>query len=78
MEPDAIEDQRIEPLEFRANGDKVLVRQVTRGRGSQSGIELDIKSWAAWTLDEHGLVIRLDNYLIHQQAEALEAAELEE
>ncbi len=42
MEPDAIEDQRIEPIDFRTNGDKVLVRQVTRGRGAGSGIELAV------------------------------------
>ena len=31
MEPDALEEQRIEPLEFRTNGNRVLVRQNNLG-----------------------------------------------
>jgi ketosteroid isomerase-like protein len=34
MEPDAFEEQRIEPLDFRVNGDKVLVREHVTGRGA--------------------------------------------
>ena len=41
MEPDAFEEQQIEPLEFRVHGDKVWVRQHIRARGAGSGIELE-------------------------------------
>jgi ketosteroid isomerase-like protein len=78
MEPDAFEEQRVEPLDFRVRGNKVLVRQHARARGAGSGIELDIGSWAVWTLDDEGLVMRLEFYLHHQGAEALEAAGLSE
>jgi ketosteroid isomerase-like protein len=78
MEPDAIEDQRIEPLDFRTNGNKVLVRQITRGRGARSGIELEAETWAVWTLDENGLATHLDVFLVDQRDEALEAAGLQD
>ena len=41
MEPDAFEEQRIEPLDFRVEGKKVLVRQHAQARGAGSGINLD-------------------------------------
>ena len=78
MEPDAIEDAWIEPLEFRINGNKVLVRQRTRGRGVQSGIEIENEIWAVWTLDEDGLATHLESFLAHQRNEAFEAAGLSE
>jgi ketosteroid isomerase-like protein len=78
MEPDALEDQRITPLEFRINGDKVLVRQHTQARGVGSGIELDLMMWMVWTLSDEGLVTRLEAFLPHQEREALEAAGLSE
>jgi ketosteroid isomerase-like protein len=78
MEPDAIEDQRVEPLEFRTNGNKVLIRQLSRGRGAGSGIELEVESWAVWTLDENGLATHLNVFLAHQRDEALAAAGLRE
>ena len=43
MEPDAFEEQRIEPLDFRVEGNKVLVRQHTQARGVGSGINLDLE-----------------------------------
>jgi len=76
MEPDALEDLRMEPLEFRTNGNKVLVRQRSRARGVGSGIELDIEAWAVWTLNENGLATRLEGFLAHERSEALEAAGL--
>ena len=78
MEPDAFEEQVVEPLEFTVEGDKVLVRQHARARGAGSGIEMEIDSWAVWTLDETGLATRLEFYLNHQKAEALEADGLRE
>jgi ketosteroid isomerase-like protein len=78
MEPDALEDQRIEPSEFRVNGDKVLVRQHNRARGAGSGIEVDVETWAVWTLDDDGLATRIEGFLIHEESDALEAAGLSE
>ena len=76
MEPDAIEEQRIEPREFRVKGDKVLVRQHTWGRGAGSGIEVEVDMWVVWTLNDDGLVTRIAAFLIDQEHEALEAAGL--
>lgn len=76
MEPDALAEQRIEPLEFRTNGNRVLVFQKTRARGASSGIELDLDSWVVWTLDDDGLVTRVEAFLMHEEDEALEAAGL--
>ena len=78
MEPDAFEEQQIEPREFRINGNRVLVRQHTKARGAGSGIELDFENWSVWTLDENGLAIRLEGFLLHEESEALEAAGLSE
>jgi ketosteroid isomerase-like protein len=76
MEPDAFEEQAVEPLEFVVEGDKVLVRQHVRAQGAGSGIEIDIHSWAVWTLDDDGIATRLEFYLHHQEAEALQAVGL--
>ena len=78
MEPDAFEEQRIEPLDFRVAGKKVLVRQHVQARGAGSGINLDLEMWAVFTLDADLLVTRVEAYLPHQEAEALEAAGLRE
>ena len=78
MEPDAFEAQEVEPLDFRIKGNKVLVRLHTWGRGAGSGIELELDMWVVWTLNDDGLVTRVENYLDHQKAEALEAAGLSE
>ena len=78
LEPDALVDQRWEPKEFRVNGDKVLVRQDTRARGAGSGIEMELETWVVWTFDDDGLVTRIEGFLTHQDAEAFEAAGLEE
>ena len=78
MEPDAFEEQRIEPLDFRVEGDKVLARQHTQARGVGSGINLDQEIWTVWTFDDDLLVTRMESFLPHQEAEALEAAGLSE
>ncbi len=74
MEPDAFEENQVEPLEFNIHDNKVLVRQHARARGAGSGIELDLEIWGVWTLNDDGLATRLEVYLPHQEAEALEAA----
>ena len=78
MEPEAIEDQRIEPREFRIKDNKVLVLQHHWGRGAGSGIEVEIDTWVVWTLNDDGLVTRIEAFLIHEESEALEAAGLRE
>jgi hypothetical protein len=78
MEPDAFEEQQIEPREFRIQGNKILVNQHSWIRGATSGIELEIDNWVVWTLDDDGLATRVETYLPHQETEALEAAGLSE
>ena len=78
MEPDAFEEQRMEPLDFRVEGKKVLVRQHTQARGAGSGINLDLEFWAVFTFDDDLVVTRVEAYLPHQESEALEAAGLRE
>ena len=78
MEPDAIEEQRIEPREFRVSGSKVLVRQHTWGRGAGSGIEVEVDMWVVWTLNDDDLVTRVESFLVDQEGEALKAAGLSE
>lgn len=77
MRPDAFEEQIIEPLEFRVNGNRALVRQRVRARGAGSGVVVDMEMWGVWTLDDDGLVTRQESFLLHQEAEALEAAGFE-
>jgi SnoaL-like domain len=78
MEPDAFESQVIEPLEIRLNGSKVLIHQHSTIRGAGSGIEADFLTWSVWTLDEEGRTRRIEIYLDHEEAKALEATGLEE
>jgi hypothetical protein len=78
MEPGAIEEQHFEPLDFRVNGDRVLVRVHATGRGAGSGIEMDAAICGVFTLDDHGLVKEIQGFLPHEEAEALKAAGLSE
>jgi len=78
MQPEAFEEQRLEALEFKVNGDRILVRQRSTARGAGSGIDVDVDFWAVWTLNDDGLATRLRFYLDHQKADALEAAGLSE
>jgi ketosteroid isomerase-like protein len=78
MEPDAFEEQRIEPLDFRVEGKKVLMRLHTQARGAGSGINLDMEMWTVWTFDDDLLVTRMEAYLPHQESDAVEAAGISE
>jgi ketosteroid isomerase-like protein len=78
MEPDAFEEQRIKPLDFRVEGNKVLARQHTQARGVGSGINLDQEIWTVWTFDDDLLVTRMESFLPHEESEALNAAGLRE
>jgi hypothetical protein len=76
MEPDAWETQSYEPLDFRVNGNKVLVHQLNRARGAGSGIDIEVEAWGVWTFDDEGHATRMEGFLAHE--EALEAAGLSE
>jgi SnoaL-like domain len=81
LEPDAFESQVLEPLEIRLNGSKVLVHLSSTIRGAASGIEAEFLSWAVLTLDggpQEGRARRIEIYLDHEEAQALEAAGLSE
>jgi ketosteroid isomerase-like protein len=77
MEPDAFEEQTFEPLEFIVAANGVLVKQRIRARGAGSGIELEAESWALWTFDDAGRVIRLQGFLDFEREAAFAAAGLE-
>jgi ketosteroid isomerase-like protein len=79
MEPDAFEEQMIEPLDFIVAGDRrILGRQHIKARGAASGIEMEITTWSVWTFDEDGLITRVEVYLPHEETRAREAAGLSE
>ena len=75
MEPDAFESQVFEPIEFRVAGDRVLIRVRVRMRGAGSGIEMDVEAWTVWTFNEDGKVVRIENFLPHEEEAALSALE---
>src|SRR5918999_4818228 len=76
MEPDAWETQTYEPLDFRDNGNKVLVHQRNKARGAGSGIDIEVEAWGVWTFDDEGRATRMEGFLAEDQA--LEAAGLSE
>jgi SnoaL-like domain len=78
MEPDAFESQMLELLEVRVVGQKALSLHRTHIRGAGSGIEADFLNWMVWTYDEAGRTTRIEIFLQHEEAEALEAAGLSE
>jgi uncharacterized protein len=65
------EEFRIEPEQFVDAGDRVIVIEVRRGRGSGSGVEVEQRSGVIWTLRE-GKVVGMETDL--DPKEALEAA----
>ena len=70
MEPDVFESQNSEARKIEIEGNRALIRQHTRARGSGSGIEMEIGSWAVWTFDDEGRVTRIENFLEHDEDEA--------
>jgi hypothetical protein len=74
MEPDAVDRQVIEPMEFTVSGNKVLVKQRVRSRGTASGIELEGHSRSVWTVNEDGLATRVEGLMESEEAQAREAA----
>ena len=77
MEPDAFDLQQVEPADNEIAGNKALVRQHGIMRGAGSGIEMEVESFAVFTLDEEGLLIRLEIFQPYEEAEARRAAGLE-
>ena len=73
MEPDAFDSQQLEPLEFRVDGNRVLVHVRGTMRGAGSGIEMDIGSWTVWTFDDDGRVTHVEVFLDHEEIEAQRA-----
>ena len=73
MEPDAFESQVIEPEDFEAAANRVLVRQHATARGAGSGIEVEIVSWTLWTFDDDGKVTRMQFFLPNEEDEARRA-----
>ena len=73
MEPDAFDSQVSEPNVIEIAGHRVLIHQRTRARGAGSGIEFESGSWAVWTFDEEGRVIRMENFLEQEEEEARRA-----
>jgi hypothetical protein len=55
---------------------KPLAYHVERMREviSEHRLELNLENWVVWTLNDDGLATPLENFLPHQEAEALEAA----
>jgi hypothetical protein len=77
MEPDALREQVIRPLQTEVGPDgRILARQHVSARGASSGIELDTHSWTVWTFEEDGLVRRIEIFLDHEEERAREAAGL--
>jgi ketosteroid isomerase-like protein len=77
LKPDAFTDQRLELGGVTVAGDKALLSQHLYAKGAESGIDMDVESWAVWTLDEDGRGIRLELFLWHEEAQARAAAGLE-
>ena len=75
MEPDAFESQAFDPLEFRVAGERVLIRGRVSTRGAGSGIEMELEAWTLWTFNEDGKVVRIENFLSHEEEAAVSALE---
>jgi ketosteroid isomerase-like protein len=69
------DDPRVEIHELLDAGDHVVASLTAKGRGRQSGVEVDWKVWQVWTVRD-GKTIRGQGYGSKQ--EALEAVGLSE
>ena len=77
MEPDAFDRQEVEPVQIEIAGNKALVRQHGRMRGAGSGIEMEVSSWAVFTVDADDRLVRFEVFPPHEEDEARRAAGLE-
>src|SRR5947209_3951550 len=69
------ESFHVEPERFIDAGDRVVVIERRRGRGRESGVEVEMRSGVIWTLRD-SKVVRMQTDL--EPAEALEAVGLSE
>ena len=76
MEPVTIEDLSMEPERFEVAGNNVLVLQLSRGRGVVSGINVEMRFWTVWTINDAGLVTRIVAFRDDEEAKARDAAGL--
>jgi uncharacterized protein len=67
---EAFEQFAIEPEDFVAHGDRVLVPMRQRARGKGSGLEIEERFYQLFTLRD-GMVFRFEEY--SEEADALEA-----
>lgn len=71
LEPEVMENQRVETHEIEVRGDVALVDVTWTARGQASGIELEQRSWNVYRF-EGNLIRRLEIYL--DRDAAIEAA----
>jgi hypothetical protein len=73
--PDAFSEMTFEPLEFRANGDRVFAWLMVRAKGAGSGLDMEQELAHVWEFRDReavSLIVSLD------RRAALEAAGLPE
>jgi ketosteroid isomerase-like protein len=58
---------RVEPEEFIEAGDRVLVTVLLSGRGKQSGVQIEDRYFAVWTIRD-GRAIAYNEYPTKQEA----------
>jgi ketosteroid isomerase-like protein len=78
MEPETLADVVMEPVQFEVAGNSVLVYQRSRGRGVESGIDVEMDFWVVCTVDDEGLVTRVVAFPHNEEARARTAAGLSE
>lgn len=69
QEPDAFEWQRLYPLAWTVNGDKIMIRMRMVSKGAASGVELEVEGWMVCTVHD-GIVVRMANILDEADARA--------
>jgi ketosteroid isomerase-like protein len=67
MAPDALQDQRVEAQEFELNDDRLFVKVKTSARGTESGLEMAVDAYQAWTFND-GKVIRIESFFERDDA----------
>jgi len=72
---DAYPDLRVEPVEIRANGNRVFAWVHFSGHGAESGLAINMERAQVFTL-EHSQVVRAEEYF--ERTEGLHAAGLPE
>lgn len=78
MEPETLADVVMEPDRFEVAGNSVLVHQRSRGRGVESGADVEMDFWVVCTFDEKGLVTRVVAFTHNEETKARAAAGLSE